>query len=121
MRPIALLLACLAVAACTHAATGVTLAGPEWRATVTTVPWPPRGITPHRVIVTFQGRQVSGPVRLRMRMPDMSHESKTATLRATGSGRYEGTVTFDMAGTWELTLLAGTPPEQASTTLTAEP
>lgn len=121
MRWIVLVLVALAAAGCTGPAAGITVVGPAWRATVTTVPWPPRGITPHRLVVTFNGPQMQGPVRLRMRMPGMSHQETMTTLRAAGSGRYEGTVTFEMAGSWELALLVGTPPRAAVATLAVQP
>ncbi len=121
MRGVALVLVALAVAGCTGPAPGIIVVGSTWRATVTTVPGPPRGITPHRLIVTFNGPQVQGPVRLRMRMPGMSHEGTTTSLRAAGPGRYEGTVTFEMAGTWELALLVGNPAQAAAASLVVQP
>jgi YtkA-like protein len=121
MRWVALALAAFVATACAGAPRGVTVTGPTWRATVATVPWPPRGIAPHRVVVTLDGRDVRGPVQLQTSMPGMSHEGTAALLRPTGGGQYEGTVTFEMAGTWVLTLLVGSPPQAASVAVAVHP
>jgi YtkA-like protein len=56
-----------------------------------------------------------------MRMPGMTHDATTTMLRAAGTRRYEGTVTFEMAGSWELTLLVGAPAREASATFVVQP
>jgi hypothetical protein len=121
MRWVALVLAAVILTGCARPAAGIAVVGPTWRATVATMPWPPRGIAPHRLMVTFDGRDEGGPVQLQMSMPGMAHEGRTALLRSTGRGRYEGTVTFAMAGIWDLTLLVGSPAQAATVSVLVHP
>jgi hypothetical protein len=112
----------LVAVGCARPVAGVRIRGPRWQATVTTAPWPPRGILPHHVVVTVDGRSPLPPTAtLRAAMPGMGHGPATAVLRLTRPGRYEGDVTFEMAGTWTLTLLLGDPPEGGTATITVQP
>src|SRR5579875_2892790 len=83
----------LVAVGCARPVAGVRILGPRWQATVTTAPWPPRGILPHHVVVTVDGRSPLPPTAtLRAAMPGMGHGPATAVLRLTRPGRYEADV-----------------------------
>jgi hypothetical protein len=117
---VALVIAALMLTGCTGSP-GIAIRAPAWEATVSIMPWPPAGVAPHEFVVAFTRGQPSPPVVLQMDMPEMSHAGARVPLHATAPGRYEGRAAFEMAGTWQLTLVAGDPPQRGKASVTVSP
>jgi nitrogen fixation protein FixH len=95
----------LVLAAC-NPLSATQVAGEGVRVRLEWSPPQPRALRPVALRLRIQdpaGRSVPlSALRVRARMPEMSHRAEELPFRPTAAGRYEATYTFSMDGRWEL-------------------